>query len=157
MKDSLSAEQALRLWILLAQTRDIIRRSIREELDEHGITVSQVGVLMVVQANPEGITPAEISRQLFREPNTISTVLVRMEKQGLLKRTRNLDKKNHIGVTLTERGKKLFFQTSKRKATHRILSCLSEEESRQLASCLEKVKRRGMKELGMRRDTLFSP
>jgi DNA-binding MarR family transcriptional regulator len=157
MKESLSANEALKLWVQLGQARDIIRKAIRKELEEHNVTVSQAGVLMVVQASETAITPAEISRQLFREPNTISVVLKRMEKQGLLNMTRNLGKKNHIGVTLTKKGEKKFFQTSKRKALSRIFSCLSAEEIQQLTSCLGKVKRRGMKELGMRRDTLFSP
>lgn len=158
MKESLSANQDLRLWVLLGQTRDIIRKSIRKELEQFNVTSRQVAVLLVIQANAGKITPAEISRQLFREPHTISAVLKRMEKQGLLTRHKDLSKKNLIRVALTEEGRNLYFQTSKqRKSIQKIFSCLSEEEVRQLSSCLEKLKRRGMKEIGMKRDTLFSP
>jgi DNA-binding MarR family transcriptional regulator len=157
MKDSVSSEEALRLWVLLGQTRDIIRKAIRKELEQFNITFRQAGVLMVVQASAGEITPAEISRQLFREPHTISAVLKRMEKQGLLTRNKDLVKKNLIRVALTEEGGKLCSKTSRRKSIHNIFSYLSEGEVKQLGSCLEKLKRRGMKEIGMKRDTLFLP
>ena len=157
MKESLSANQELRLWVQLGQTRDIILRAIREELEEFNVTSRQAGVLLVIQANAERMTPAEISRQLFREPHTISAVLKRMEKQGSLTMHKDLSKKNQIRVALTEEGRELYSRTSKRKSLRKIFSCLSEEEVRQLSSCLEKLKRRGMKEIGMKRDMLFSP
>ena len=157
MKESLSANEALRLWVLLGQTRDLIRNAIRKELEQINVTSRQAGVLMVLQANTERLTPAEISRQLFREPHTISAVLKRMEKQGWLTRQKDLNKKNMIRVALTEEGRKLYFKTSNRKAINKIFFCLSEEEVTQLSSCLDKLKRRGMKEIGMKRDTFFSP
>jgi DNA-binding MarR family transcriptional regulator len=157
MKESLSANEALRLWVLLGQTRDLIRNAIRKELEQNNVTSRQAGVLMVLQANTERLTPAEISRQLFREPHTISAVLKRMEKQGWLTRQKDLNKKNMIRVALTEEGRKLYFKTSNRKAINKIFFCLSEEEVTQLSSCLGKLKRRGMKEIGMKRDTFFSP
>jgi DNA-binding MarR family transcriptional regulator len=157
MKESLSANEALRLWVLLGQTRDLIRNAIRKELEQNNVTSRQAGVLMVLQANTERLTPAEISRQLFREPHTISAVLKRMEKQGWLTRQKDLKKKNMIRVALTEEGRKLYFKTSNRKAISKIFLCLSEEEVTQLSSCLDKLKRRGMKEIGMKRDTFFSP
>ena len=158
MKESLSANEALRLWVLLGQTRDIIRKAIKRELEQFNVTSRQAAVLLVVQANDEKITPAEISRQLFREPHTISAVLKRMEKQGLLTRNKDLSKKNLIRVALTDEGRNLYLKTSKqRKSIHKIFSSLSKEEVKQLSSCLEKLKRRGMKEIGMKRDTLFLP
>jgi len=157
MKEALSANEALRLWVLLGQTRDLIRNAIRKELEQINVTSRQAGVLMVLQANTERLTPAEISRQLFREPHTISAVLKRMEKQGWLTRQKDLNKKNMIRVALTEEGRKLYFKTSNRKAINKIFFCLSEEEVTQLSSCLDKLKRRGMKEIGMKRDTFFSP
>ena len=157
MKESLSANEELRLWVLLGQTRDIVRKAIRKELEQFNVTSRQAGVLMVVQANAGKITPAEISRQLFREPHTISAVLKRMERQGLLTRNKDLHKKNLIRVALTDEGRKLYTKTSNRKSIHKIFSHLSEEEVNQLSSCLDKLKRRGMKEIEMKRDTLFLP
>ena len=157
MKESLSEDEALRLWVLLGQTRDLIRNAIRKELEQFNVTSRQAGVLMVVQANTEKLTPAEISRQLFREPHTISAVLKRMEKQGWLTRKKDLKKKNLIRVSLTDEGRELYLKTSNRKATHKIFSCLSGEEAKQLNSCLDKLKRRGMREIGIKRDMFFSP
>jgi hypothetical protein len=56
-----------------------------------------------------------------------------------------------------KQGQQLYPKSLKRDSIHRIMSCLSEEEVRQMNACLEKLKRRGMKELGMKRDMFFSP
>lgn len=157
MKESLPADEVLTLWTLLGQTRDIIRRSIRKELEPFNVTYRQTAVLMVVKYSDGAITPAEISRQLFREPHTISAILNRMEQQGLLKMTRDLEKKNRIRVTLTEAGEEKYLQTCERKSIYRIFSCLSAEEAQQMTKYLKKVRRRGMKEIGIKKDTLFSP
>lgn len=157
MKEPLVTNQELRLWVLLGQTRDIIARAIQKELEQFNVTYRQVAVLLVIRANAERITAAEISRQLFREPHTISAVLKRMGKQGLLTRHNDLSKKNLVRVALTEQGRKLCSLTDRRKAIRKIFSCLTEEEVGQLTSCLEKIKRQGMKEIGMKRDVLFLP
>jgi DNA-binding MarR family transcriptional regulator len=161
MKESMSQDEALRLWVLLGQTRDLIRNAIRKELEQFNVTSRQAAVLLLLQANTETnterLTPAEISRQLFREPHTISAILKRMEKQGWLTRRKDLNKKNLIRVALTEEGQELYLKTSNRKSIHKIFSCLSEEEFKQLNSCLDKLKRRGMREVGIKRDTFFSP
>jgi DNA-binding MarR family transcriptional regulator len=157
MKESMSQDEALRLWVLLGQTRDLVRNAIRKELEQFNVTSRQAAVLLLLQASTERLTPAEISRQLFREPHTISAILKRMEKQGWLTRQKDLNKKNLIRVALTEEGRELYLKTSNRKSIHKIFSCLSEEEVKQMSSCLDKLKRKGMREVGMKRDTFFSP
>ena len=157
MNEPLYDSQALTLWILLGQTRDLIRNCIRRELEQFKVTPRQVAVLMLLYNNTESLTPADISRQLFREPHTVSAVLKRMESQGWLTRQKDLQKKNLIRVALTEEGRKLYLKTSKRKAIRRIFACLSEEEIKQLNSCLNKLKRRAMKEIGIRHDMFFLP
>jgi len=53
----------------------------------------QAAVLFVVRNMKTAATPAEISRRLFREPHTVSELIKRMEKQGLVRKKKDLEKK----------------------------------------------------------------
>jgi DNA-binding MarR family transcriptional regulator len=72
-----------------------------------------------------------------------------MEKEGLVRKTKDLERKNLIRVSLTEKGQQAYYQSSRLESVHRIMSSLSEEERQQLSSCLETLRDRALKELGM--------
>jgi len=135
------------LWVLLHQTTDATLRARQKELDQFGISVVEVGVLEIIQTSDEEVTPSEISRQIFREPHTVSALLNRMEKKGLLTKTKDLDRKNMVRVSITEKGQQAYDNSTERKSIYRILSSLSEEERPQLRSCLEKLRNKAFKEL----------
>ena len=135
------------LWVLLHQTTDAALRARQKELDQFDISVIEVGVLVVTQAIGEKATPSEISRRIFREPHTVSALLNRMEKRGLVRKTQNLDRKNLVRVSITEKGQQAYDKSTRRKSIRKIMSSLSEEERRQLRSCLEKLQNKAFKEL----------
>ncbi len=138
------------LWLLLILVRDAIHRARQEELRQVGITASEAGVLFYAQALGDRATPAEISRCLFKRPHGISMLVSRMEREGLVKKVSDLDRKNLVRVELTEKGQEAYNYASKRAVIHRIISSLSEEERQQLSSNLEKLRSRAFKELGLK-------
>ena len=73
-------------------------------------------------------------------------ILIHMEKQGLVKRTKDLDKKNMIRVELTEKGEEALRRSRELKSIHNILSCLSQEEHDNLRGYLEKLRNRALEE-----------
>jgi len=81
---SLSAGGNHELAVLLAQARGAMLKARRKELTRYHISPRQSAVLFYIRAIGDKATPAEISRGLFRESNSISEILGRMEKQGLL-------------------------------------------------------------------------
>jgi DNA-binding MarR family transcriptional regulator len=135
------------LWVLLHQTTDAVIKARQKELDQFGISFIEVGVLVVIQAIGEKATPAEISRRILREPHTVSALLNRMEKRGLLRKTQDLDRKNMVRVSITEKGRQAYDKSTRRKSIYNIISSLSEEERQQLRSCLEKLRNKAFKEL----------
>jgi len=125
-------------------------RKIRaKELLRYGITPEQSSVLFVINAIGARATPAEISRCISREPHSVSGLLSRMEKEGLVERFKDLDRKNMIRIAMTEKGKKAYQQTIKRDSIHKVMSCLSPEERRQLRANLEKLWNKALEELGL--------
>lgn len=153
-----STDQDYNLWILLSQTRHVIARARKKELRKYNISAIQAGALFVIHALGDKAIPAEISRWLFREPHSVSELLNRMEKQGLVKKVRDLERKNQVRVVLTEKGRETYsHQSTNPEPIGRIMSSLSDEERRQLRSYLLKLRDSTMKELGMEQEIPFPP
>ena len=138
------------LWALLSQASNALGRVADSELSQAGISMMQAAVLVFVKNSKEPVIPAHISRWLFREPHTVSQLLLRMEKQGLVKRTKDLDRKNQVRITLTEKGEKAFQQQSEMRGIGRILSTLTPEECNKLGASLKKLRDEAIKELDTR-------
>jgi DNA-binding MarR family transcriptional regulator len=140
------------LWMLLTHTRYAIYRSREKELQRYGVSPEQVGVLFIVQALGNKATPSEISRYILRQPHTVSALIERMSEKGFVKKMHDLDKKNLVRVSLTEKGQKIYERSTKRGPIHRIMSTLSDSERTQLRLLLEKLHTQARKEIGLDRD-----
>ena len=138
------------LWALLSQAANALSRAADNELRPVGITMMQAAVLFFVKNAKAPATPAEISRWLFREPHTVSQLLMRMETQGLVKRTKDLEYKNMIRITLTEKGEEAYKQQTEMRAIGKILSSLSQEECDKLGAHLKKLRDEAIRELDAR-------
>ena len=135
-----SLDKDFGLWVLLNQARDSIHRAREKELVKYGISSSQAAVLFISKIIDSEVTPTEISRWLLKEPHTVSAILSRMERQGLVTKARNTDKKRNINVALTKAGEQAFRNSERIESIKDILSCLSPEESKQLTVLLSKLR-----------------
>ncbi len=142
------------LWMFLTHTRYAIYRAREKELQRYGVSPEQVGILFIVQALGNRATPSEISRFIIRQPHTVSALIERMEKRGLIKRVHDLDKKNLVRVSLTDKGQKTYELSTKRGPIHRIMGSITHEERQQLIKILEKLNTQARKELGIDKDRL---
>jgi DNA-binding MarR family transcriptional regulator len=112
--------------------------------------------LAVAQALDKEATVVKISKNMIREPHTVSTLVERMVKKGLVEKVLDLKRKNSVRVVLTEKGKKAYALTTKRGPIHRILSSLTKQERKTFNDCLEKISVKARQELGMNHDVLPS-
>lgn len=142
------------LWLLLTHTRYAVFRAREKELQRYGVSPEQVGLLFVVQALGNKATPAAISRHIIRQPHTVSALVDRMTRRGLVKKVKDLDRKNLVRVVMTEKGKKTYELSTKRGPIHRIMSIMEEEERKNFRATLEKLMAKARKEIGMDRDEL---
>ena len=127
------------LWVLLVRTRDTLCKARQKELEPYNIQLRQAAVLHALDSIGEKATAAQISRFLGRESHSVSELLNRMEKKGLVRRVRNLDQKNWRRVVLTEKGREFYIQAEKRETVENIMSSLTAEECEQLRILLQKV------------------
>ena len=142
------------LWLLFTHARYAVFRAREKELQRYGVSPEQVGVLFVVQALGHKATPAAIARQIIRQPHTVSALVDRMSRRGLVKKVKDLDRKNLVRVVMTEKGKKMYDVSTKRGPIHRILAILTPEEKKQFRSSLEKLLAKARKEIGLDQDEL---
>jgi DNA-binding MarR family transcriptional regulator len=137
-----------KLWRLIVQTQSAMWKARMRELHQNSISPWEAGITYRVHALGNQSTPAEISRWLLREPHTVSAVIKRLEKEGIVRKVKDLERKNMIRVELTDKGLELLKRASKRETIHRILSALSLEEQKLLQSLLGKIRNRAIEEIG---------
>jgi DNA-binding MarR family transcriptional regulator len=87
-------------------TSRLITKAYKPYLDEVGLSYPQYLVLMVLWENDE-LSVNQITEKLLLNTNTLSPLLKRMEKMGLLQRNRSSEDERSVIVQLTERGKQL--------------------------------------------------
>lgn len=84
----------------------LITREYQPYLDKLGITYPQYLVLLILWET-DGVSVNDISGKLILNTNTVTPLLKRMEKQGLITRTRSGDDERKVIVHLTGSGKKM--------------------------------------------------
>ncbi len=137
------------LWILIGQVRQVMLKSRRNELNPYNISPRKASVLIVIDSIGAAATPATISKWLKLEPHSVSEFLSRMEADGELKKTNDLERKNLVRISLTDKGRKLLeIVRNNRKSIHRIMSVLSDEEQTLLEKYMLMLAEATMSELG---------
>ena len=142
------------LWLLLTHARYAVFRAREKELQRYGVSPEQVGLLFVVQALGNKATPAALSRYILRQPHTVSALVDRMARRGLVKKVKDLDRKNLVRVVMTEKGQRTYELSTKRGPIHRIMATLSDDERKSFKEYLERILTKARKEIGMDRDEL---
>ncbi len=150
MRELPVTDQDHELWWMILHLRRAMHKIRARELYEYGITPEEAAVLFVVQATGERATPAEIARLLLREPHSVSALVSRMQAAGLVRKVKDLERRNLVRVALTEKGRQAYQQSTRREVVHRVMSCLSQEEREHLKKLLQKLCQQTFKELGLR-------
>lgn len=118
-------------WIF-SDANDAIMLLRERELLPYKLSSVQSAILYIL-VNAEGpVTPARISRFFFRTPHSVSSILTRMEAKNLIKKTKNLNKKNLVRITITQKGRKVLAPTANRKAYETTFGKLSAKQRKEL-------------------------
>ena len=139
MNNDDAAGQYYSLWILLNHTRHAIYRARDGELGKFGISAEQARLLYVVKSLGENATPTEISKRVFRQSHTISSLVSRAEAKGLLERGKDPKSKKKVMITLTPRGQEILDEAKKMESLQKIWSGLSETDLQQLEKILRSL------------------
>jgi DNA-binding MarR family transcriptional regulator len=93
----------LRSWSMLHRVRDVLMRCEDERFGQYGLTSEQYAVLVTVKYENGSARPVDMARWLGRSPNSVSMIVDRMVKAGLLRRARGRRDRREVRVMLTSK------------------------------------------------------
>ncbi len=156
-RNNLHVDPATALWMLIGRTSRLIGKARQRELAKYGISVDASAVIFTVYSLGRQAIPASISRQLFLERHSVSQLLTRMEKDGLIRRVKDLERRNYVRIELTIKGRDALQRSNKQRSVKPIISVLSESEQKELWKLLAKLRDRAIKRLGLKNSVLYPP
>lgn len=133
--DNLKLENQL-CFPLYASAKELIRRY-RKPLDKIGLTYTQYIVMMVLWEN-EIISQKKLGQKVYLDSGTLTPLVKRLEKQGLILRKRDENNEQILLISLTDEGKAL--KEKAKEVPLQMENCLdlSEEEAEILYKLLYK-------------------
>ncbi len=134
----------LRLWRQVYQTYTLLKKCEDQLFEEYGLTTEQYGILVSIGYLGEPARVTDIARWLERSTNSISMIVDRMVKVGLIKRTRSKSDRRVVNVVITSKGENALkpATVASLEAIRKILSPLSHEDRSILLSLLGTLKYR---------------
>ena len=117
-------------WLLLHQTYNLVLKCEDQVFAKHGLTTEQHAVLLAIKYIDDPVTPTDVARWLDRNTNSISLIVERMVKAGLVRRIRDLRDRRSVRLVITSNGKEILDRATVAgwELVQEILSRLSEEE-----------------------------
>ena len=104
MSDPLS-KRRLKMWIRLLGVTRVAEAELREFLRvKHDTTLPRFDVMAALYRRREGVTMTELSRMLLVSNGNATTVVDRLEKDGLVRRTPSDTDRRTVFVALTADG-----------------------------------------------------
>ena len=150
-------DRAVGLWMMLRRTSRLIAKARQRELAKYDISEDASSVLLTATSLGRQAIPATISRYLFLERHSVSQLLTRMEKDGLIRRVKDLERRNYVRIELTTKGCDAFLKSSRQRSTKPIVSILTEEEQERMWPLLVRLRDRAIKKLGLRNALFYPP
>jgi DNA-binding MarR family transcriptional regulator len=130
-------------YLALLRTTDALQTSVEAKLSEFSLTGTQYNALRILRgAGPEGLPCSEIGERMITRDPDVTRLLNRLEKRGLVRRTRAQADRRVVRGIITAAGLKLLRAMDEPVAKHgrAILKHVGEEKLQQLIELLELVR-----------------
>lgn len=134
MKKKSLVQRAYRAFTHLSRQVD---RLIREQLSSCPITVQQCYALESLMEGAKSMT--SLAADVAVHQSTLTRIVEKLEKQGLVDRTRKSDNQRMVEVKITETGKKIYLQLHKEalKTISVLLDQYSRKQQKTLVDTME--------------------
>ena len=134
--DVSQGDPIVRTFILLVQTsRELTKYKDAAFFRGAGLSdIKYIALEAIYHNTGVAITPSMIAQWTQTEPHNITTLIRRMQKDGLIIANRNKDNKRFVNITITEKGRESLNQakSTAREIVKQVMSSLSEEDVTQL-------------------------
>ena len=128
-------------WNKFRRTFDSVVKCEESSFAKVGLPPQQFYVLSAIKLIHPPVTSTDVARWLDRNPNTITLIIDRMQKDGLVNRARNLKDRRACSLTITEKGQEMYEKALKPagKLPGTVFSALSPEELTEFTTLLDKI------------------
>ena len=138
------AKRRLKMWIRLLGVTRAAERSLRESLRvDHHTTLPRFDVMAALYRRRESITMSELSRLLLVSNGNATTVVDRLEKDGLVQRSASATDRRTVFVALTAAGLGQFemLAAAHEREVSKIFGALTEMELEVMTGILKRIAR----------------
>jgi len=122
------SDQVYMFWVLFQQAYSAMSRVREKELNALGITAHQATLLAVVAELGDSATPSSVSKRMLRESHTVTELINRAVKMGLLTKESDSRRKNGVKVLLTNKGSQVCEQMKDMQILRRLISVLPPDQ-----------------------------
>jgi DNA-binding MarR family transcriptional regulator len=133
--DVLRSTKTLSTWVLLDFTRFAISKLRDTELATLGLTPEQTAILKILDSNNGSSTIRDISEYWMRQPHSVSTLINRMAKQGMVEKIKH-PKQKEFQIVISPKGRELYSNLS-HESLDEVFSNLSVEDLQKLSQFLQ--------------------
>lgn len=95
-------------WMLLRQTRNLISKCEDVVFSKYVLTTEQYLVIMAIKHIEEPVKVTDVARWLDRSVNSVSMIIDRMVKVGLVRRRRDLPDRRAVRLTITSKAEEAY-------------------------------------------------
>ncbi|HEX9952943.1 MAG TPA: MarR family transcriptional regulator [Rubricoccaceae bacterium] len=124
-------------------TESWVASRMSDALARYGVTTAQYNVLRILRGHTSGpMTCSQIGSRLLDRTPDVTRLLARLERAGLVTRTRAEHDRRAVEVAITDAGRTVLaaLDTPARDAVDRLARHLSEDELATLSSLLERLR-----------------
>jgi DNA-binding MarR family transcriptional regulator len=141
-------------WILLRQAYNLVLKCEDLVFSEHELTTEQHSVLMAIKHIEDPVKVTDVARWLDRSVNSVSMIIDRMVKAGLVRRRRDLPDRRAVRLIITSKAEEAFVPATVAgwELIQEILSSLSNEDILTLIRLLETLRDKTYDYLGSGED-----
>ena len=127
----------------LLRTTDMLSRGLVHVLKAEDISATQYNVLRILRGAPEGLPCGEIGNRMITRDPDITRLLDRLEKRGLISRSREARDRRTVLTRITPEGMKLLARLDEpvQEAHRKQLGHLGRERLRELTDLLRAARR----------------
>lgn len=94
---------------ILSNAQNTVHNYFKRKLQDYDITPSQYSLLYCLYVQ-DGLTPSQLAQALRLDTSSITGILSRLEKKGLIDRVYNQEDRRSVSIHLREEGKILWQQ-----------------------------------------------
>jgi len=127
---------------ILSNAQNAVHNYFKRALQDYDITPSQYALLYRLYVQ-DGLTPSQLAQSLRLDTSSITGILGRLEKKGLIDRVYSQEDRRSVSICLREEGRALWAQVDKviNEANVKITRGLNSKEYAQFLSYLAIIER----------------